>query len=77
MISDASTEYVLHYRHGGQPWAVNIFAVDDADAAQKVESLKATLELKGRLIGAGETLDQAAESAARAVAETALRRASR
>ena len=77
MISDASYEYVLQYRHGGHPWAVNIFAVDDADAAQKVESLKATLELKGRLIGSGETLEQAAECAARAITEDALRRASR
>ena len=75
---NAQLEYVLHYQHGGQTWATSFFAVDDADAAQKVESLKGTLELKGRLLGTGgSTLDEAAESAAQAQTANVLRRASR
>lgn len=74
---DAQLQYVLHYRHGGQTWATNFFAADDADAEQKVASVRETLELKGRLLGTGETLDQAVNMAAQVVTADVLRRAGR
>lgn len=73
-MSVANTEYVLHYRHAGHLWAMNFFAADDADAETKVESLRATLELKGRLLGGGATLEDAAQAAAATQASEVLRR---
>ena len=70
----AQVEYVLEYRHDGQLWGLNFFAVDDEDAERKVESLRATLVLNGRLIGRGDTLEEAAEEAARTEAATFFRR---
>lgn len=62
--AEANTEYVLHYRHKGQVWALNFFAIDDVDAEHKIQSLRTTLELKGRLLGRGDTLEEAAQAAA-------------
>lgn len=73
-MTEAKTEYVLHYRHGGQVWAFNPFAVDDEDAERKVERVRATLELKGRLIGRAVTLEEAAQAAAQGEADQLIRR---
>jgi len=48
---DAQTEYLAEYRHGGSLWGLNFFAVDDADAARKLESIKQNLVLLGPLAG--------------------------
>ncbi|RUR68664.1 hypothetical protein EJP67_16500 [Variovorax guangxiensis] len=45
----AQTEYCAEFRHAGSTWALNFFAVDDADAAAKVQSIKTNLVLLGRL----------------------------
>lgn len=73
-MSEANTEYVLHYRHDGHIWAMNFFAVDDADAERKVASLRETLELKGRLIGRGDSMEEAAQEAAQTEAGALMRR---
>ena len=48
---NAQTLYALEYEHDGSKWALNFYAVDDADAAAKVESLKKSLVLLGRSDG--------------------------
>lgn len=73
-MSEANTEYCLQYRHGGKLWALNFFAVDDADAARKVQSLRESLELLGPLMGRGDTLEEAAQAAATTEAASLLRR---
>jgi hypothetical protein len=67
-MRDANSEYVLHYTHAGQTWGLQFFAVDDEDARLKVESLRNTLTLKGRLLGRGDTLEEAAQEAAANIA---------
>lgn len=73
-MRDANLEYVLHYRHAGQLWTMSFFAADDADADAKVSSIRASLELKGRLLGRGETISSALESAAHGETSSVLRR---
>jgi len=73
-MTEANTEYVLHYRHGGQVWTLNFFAVDDEDAERKIQSVRASLELKGRLLGRGDTLEEAAQAAAQCEAGELMRR---
>lgn len=46
---NAQSEYCLEYEHEGGKWALNFFAVDDEDAQKKVESIKQSLRLLGRL----------------------------
>ena len=72
-MAEANTEYVLHYTHEGQSWTLSFFAADAADATRKVQSVRTTLELKGRLLGRGDTLEEAAEAAGQTQAEEALR----
>lgn len=45
----AQTEYLAEYSHRGARWGFNFFAIDADDAKQKIESIKATLELLGPL----------------------------
>lgn len=71
---DAQTEYVLEYRHGGHAWATHFFAVDDADAQAKVESVRESLVLKGRLMGRGDTLDAAWQAAAKTACDDVIDR---
>ncbi len=47
----AQTEYCAEYEHNGQKWAMNFFAIDDADALEKLESIKTSLVILGRLDG--------------------------
>ena len=47
--SKATTEYCLEYTHNGKRWALNFFAEDAEDAAQKVESVRNSLVLLGSL----------------------------
>jgi len=47
--SRATTEYCAEYSHNGTSWAMNFFAEDDDDAAKKVESIRASLSLYGRV----------------------------
>ncbi len=44
------TEYGAEYSHRGTRWAMNFFAEDDDDAANKVESIRASLRLYGRIV---------------------------
>lgn len=43
----AQTEYACEYLHHDQKWCLNFFAVDDEDAAEKVESIKQSLVIVG------------------------------
>ena len=45
----AQTEYVGEYTHNGGRWAMNFFAVDDADAQEKLQSIKNSLVILGVL----------------------------
>lgn len=45
----AQTEYGAEYVHDGEKWGLNFYATDDADAAAKLESIKASLVLLGRV----------------------------
>ena len=45
--SKATTEYCLEYTHNGTRWAMNFFAEDAEDAAQKVQSVRNSLTLLG------------------------------
>ena len=47
----AQTEYVGEYTHHGHKWAMNFFAVDDADALEKLKSIKDSLVILGVLGG--------------------------
>ena len=47
----AQTEYCAEYAHGGSRWGLNFYAVDEADAASKLESIKQGLTLLGPLDG--------------------------
>ena len=42
-------EYCLEYTHNGTRWAMNFFAEDAEDAAQKVQSVRNSLVLLGKL----------------------------
>lgn len=44
---NAQTEYAGEYTHAGSRWALNFFAVDDADAAAKLESIKVSAVVLG------------------------------
>ncbi|KRC36262.1 hypothetical protein [Acidovorax sp. Root219] len=44
---NAQTEYAGEYTHAGSRWGINFFAVDDADAAQKLDSIKRSAVLLG------------------------------
>lgn len=46
---NAQTPYALQYMHNGRPWALTFFAVDDADAAEKLENLKKSIEILGQI----------------------------
>lgn len=55
---NAQTEYAGEYTHNGTRWGLNFFAIDAADAAAKLESIKANLVLLGPLelrFAAGDT----------------------
>lgn len=43
----AQTEYACEYTHHGQKWATSFFAINDADAALKLESIKKSLVIIG------------------------------
>lgn len=43
----AQTQYACEYMHQGRKWALNFFAVDDEDAALKLESIKSSLIVLG------------------------------
>ena len=47
--ADAQTEFCLEYQHDGSTWGLDFFAVDLEDAIAKVESIKRSLVLLGRL----------------------------
>lgn len=48
-LPGAHTEYCAEYTHDGARWALNFFAADDADAERKLQSIKQSLILGGRL----------------------------
>lgn len=54
----AQTEYCGEYLHHGRKWAVNFFAVDDADALAKLQSIKDSLVIVGRLKGVIDVTDE-------------------
>jgi len=41
--------FVCYYQYGGKTWAIDIWADSWDDAVRKVESLKATLEVQGKV----------------------------
>lgn len=43
----AQTEYACEYMHHGKKWCASFFAVDDADAVVKLESIKQSLVILG------------------------------
>ena len=45
----AQTEYAAEYTHQGRRWALNFFAVDDDDAKKKLESIRTSATLAGRI----------------------------
>ena len=45
----AQTEYACEYSHNGVKWALNFHAVDDADAALRLLSIKASLVMLGSI----------------------------
>lgn len=47
----AQTEYVCEYDYGGQKWALNIFAVDDADAQLRMQCIRDSFQVLGKLEG--------------------------
>jgi hypothetical protein len=48
----AQTEYVGEYTApDGRKWALNIFAVDDADALARMECVRKSFQVLGRLEG--------------------------
>ena len=49
MPETAANEYCLEYTHNGTRWAMNFFAEDAQDAAQKVQSVRNSLVLLGKL----------------------------
>lgn len=49
MKKEAETEYCIEYQHDGGTWSFPLFAVDDADAVAKIESIKRSLRLLGPL----------------------------
>lgn len=53
----AQTEYACEFEHGGLKWATSIFAVDDADADAKVQSLKESVVLLGQIDAVFEVHD--------------------
>lgn len=47
--SKATLEFCLEYTHEGKKWALNFFAESFEDADKKVQSIKDSLTLLGRL----------------------------
>ena len=47
--SKATVEYCLEYTLDGTRWAMNFFAEDDDDAQKKVDGVRSSLCLSGRL----------------------------
>lgn len=45
----AQTEYCGEFTHQGNKWCLNIFAVDDADAMVKAQSVRDTFVILGCL----------------------------
>ena len=45
----AQTEYCAEYSHGGSRWGLNFYAIDDEDAAKKLDSIKNGVVLLGPL----------------------------
>ena len=45
----AQTEYACEFTHNGSKWATSFFAVDDADALAKLESIKQSLVILGKI----------------------------
>ena len=45
----AQTEYCGEFTHNGSKWCLNFFAVDDADAEAKVQSIRQSMVVLGRL----------------------------
>lgn len=56
---DAQTEFCAEYTHNGSAWGLNFFAVDQEDAALKIESIRESLRMLGQLMGRGATLAEA------------------
>lgn len=44
---NAQTEYACEYMHNGSKWCTSFFAIDDQDAAMKLQSIKDSLEVVG------------------------------
>lgn len=42
-------EYTFQYRHGGISWSLNYFAIDEADALRKLQSIKSNAEFIGEV----------------------------
>ena len=49
-MTEANKEYCVEYEHDGGKWSFPLFAIDDADAARKIESIKRSLRLLGPLV---------------------------
>ncbi len=47
--SKATIEYCLEYKVNGTTWSMNFFAENDDDAENKIESVRSSLRLLGRL----------------------------
>ena len=47
----AQTEYAGEYTHNGQKWALNFYAVDDADAAVRAQEIRDTFAVLGAIHG--------------------------
>jgi len=47
----AQTKYAAEYTHKGSAWVLHFYAIDDADAVSKLESIKESLVMLGRVDG--------------------------
>lgn len=50
-MEEASNEYAAEYQHGGSTWALNYFARDSEDAVAKMNSIRASAVLLGKIEG--------------------------
>jgi hypothetical protein len=57
----AQTEYAAEYSHRGCRWGLNFFAIDDADAQKRLESIQQSAELLG-VVAARISLDNTTTS---------------
>ncbi len=47
----AQTQYACEYDYGGRKWALNIYAVDDADALVRMECIRKSFHVLGKIEG--------------------------